>query len=93
MDRIVQEKVYKVEGMHCRACENLIEMKIKNLPGVLSAKASKEKHEVFVTSCKMLPAVRHLNEIFARYDYYFFDTELKTSGLGKHAVQIQRLSN
>jgi len=41
--------IFHVKGMHCSACELLIESELKELPEVENVKASLTKHEVAVT--------------------------------------------
>ena len=44
----MQEKTYYVKGMHCAACEVLIEKKLLEIPGVKSVQASTDKGRALV---------------------------------------------
>lgn len=48
-DKRQKQTTLYVDGMHCAACEILIEKTIKKSPGVIDAKASTAKGEVVVT--------------------------------------------
>ncbi len=65
-------KTYYVRGMHCAACELLIEKELVKISGVDKANVSLKKQCVEVTaSTHAFPSVEHLNTLFADSGYVF----------------------
>lgn len=62
---------YKVQGMHCKSCEILIERKISGIAGVKSAEASTGRGEVAVECSGEKPDIKTLNRIFEKDNYEF----------------------
>ncbi|MDD4931266.1 MAG: sulfite exporter TauE/SafE family protein [Candidatus Colwellbacteria bacterium] len=77
----MKERKYYVSGMHCRACEILIEDKISHKKGVGKAAASLSKGEVVIKDGDQLSA-DSLNNIFNGSGYTFSDRPLKDRGNG-----------
>lgn len=67
------EKKYYVSGMHCKACELLIEEKISEVKRLKSAKASAGTGEVLVGYHDEVPSIRELNKLFKEEGYVFSD--------------------
>lgn len=68
------EQVYYVEGMHCPACEILIEKKLLELENVQSVEASTSRSNVVIEYEGNEPGEGRLNELF-REDGYSFSTD------------------
>ncbi|MGQ9556114.1 MAG: urease accessory protein UreH domain-containing protein, partial [Anaerolineae bacterium] len=62
---------YYVSGMHCHACELLVEKKLGQLKSVRSAKASLANGEVVIEYRARPPTVEQLNHIFTEDGYTF----------------------
>ncbi|MFA6098710.1 MAG: sulfite exporter TauE/SafE family protein [Patescibacteria group bacterium] len=62
---------YHVKGMHCAACEALIENKISKLKGVTNVKAATHKNCVTIEYKEETPELKHLNNIFHEAGYNF----------------------
>lgn len=69
----LQEKTFKVAGMHCASCELLIEKKLINLPGIQSVDASTSKNEVLVEYDGAEPQAEELSRLFTQEKYNFSD--------------------
>ncbi len=67
----MKEHVYSVKGMHCAACEVLIEKKLLDLPGVEAVDASTAKGKVVVQYEGKLPGPEALNDLFKGDNYTF----------------------
>src|SRR3989344_4572537 len=72
-----KENIYFVKGMHCAACEVLIEKKLLEIPGVASADASLGKNQATIEYQGEKPAIDTLNTIFKKDNYTFFENEQK----------------
>jgi len=71
MDKKGNKQTYFVEGMHCAACEVLIEGEITDRFKGVKVKASTPDGKVTVEDGKDLPNVKELNEIFKKHNYRF----------------------
>jgi sulfite exporter TauE/SafE/copper chaperone CopZ len=80
-----KECVYKVSGMHCAACEILIEKKITGLSGVKFADASLGRCEVVIEYSDDAPQVSRLNKMFAEDNYVFSH---KTEESGERVIRL-----
>jgi uncharacterized protein len=60
-----------VKGMHCNACESLIESELKQLNGIKKVKASLNESKVTfqISDKSLLPSVENLNRRFKAYGY------------------------
>jgi sulfite exporter TauE/SafE/copper chaperone CopZ len=65
------ERTYHVSGMHCPACEIVVEKKLIELDGVRSVEASVPKGTVLIEHEGRAPAVSRLNELFKDEGYAF----------------------
>jgi copper chaperone CopZ len=59
-----KERVYYVEGMHCPACEILVEKKLIAIPNFHSVEASTSKERAVVEYVGQAPGVGELNKLF-----------------------------
>lgn len=83
-----QEQTYYVKGMHCAACEVLIEKKLLKIPGVKAVDASTANGRAVVEYEGEKPALNALNDIFRKDNYTFFDSLItSTQGETKEASQ------
>lgn len=71
----MKEQLYRVRGMHCSACEILVEKKLLAMEGVKSVDASVARGEVLVEYDKEKPSTETLNEIFKQDNYSFFEDQ------------------
>jgi len=72
---MVKEHIYKVEGMHCAACEILIEKKLLDLPNIKSVDASTSSGEVVIEYENDRPNPEKLNKLFQEENYKFNDAK------------------
>ena len=77
----MQKHTYKVGGMHCAACEILIEKKLLDLPNIKSVDASMGNGEVVVRYEGDRPNPGKLNEIFKQENYKFSDSDTPKGNL------------
>ncbi len=70
---MAQEKTYYVTGMHCAACEVLIEKKLLEIPGVKAVDASTANGRATIEYEGERPGIGALNNIFKKDNYTFFD--------------------
>lgn len=77
LKKTLQEKSFKVTGMHCASCELLIEKKLVDLPGIQSVDASTAKNEVLVEYEGKEPQAKELSQLFAQEKYQFSDQSIK----------------
>ena len=70
---MAQEKIYYAKGMHCAACEILIEKKLLEVLGVSSVDASTASGKIVVLHEGEAPEISALNDIFKNDNYTFFD--------------------
>jgi sulfite exporter TauE/SafE/copper chaperone CopZ len=68
---MAQEQTYYIKGMHCAACEILIEKKLLEIPGMKSVDASTAKGEAVIEYDGEKPAIGKLNDIFRKDNYTF----------------------
>ena len=71
-----QEHIYSVKGMHCAACEVLIEKKLLEIPGVKAVDASTADGKATVEYEGEKPTINVLNDIFRKDSYTFFENQL-----------------
>src|SRR3989344_3882012 len=74
---MAKEQTYYVKGMHCAACEVLIEKKLLEIPGVFSVEASTGKNRAVIEYEGEKPDIKKLNEIFQKDNYTFSDESVK----------------
>jgi sulfite exporter TauE/SafE/copper chaperone CopZ len=72
---MAQEHIYSVQGMHCAACEVLIEKKLLELPGVKAVDASTADGKAVVEYEGEKPTINVLNDIFRKDNYTFSDSQ------------------
>lgn len=65
------EQTYYVDGMHCAACEIIVEKKLIGIKNVQSVEASTSSSKVLVEFAGDAPAVGALNRIFKSEGYTF----------------------
>src|SRR3989344_3119672 len=71
-----QEHIYSVKGMHCAACEVLIEKKILEIPGVKAVDASTADGKATIEYEGEKPNISALNDIFRKDNYTFSEKQL-----------------
>ena len=69
----IREHTYFVEGIHCSACEILIEKRLLNFKEVKSVDANIGSGEVFIKYQGRRPSAKKLSEIFKEEKYIFSD--------------------
>ena len=62
---------FYVEGMHCAACELLIEKRLKTIENVQSCKASLKNSELKIAYTDSKPTIDSLNEAVKEFGYKF----------------------
>jgi uncharacterized protein len=67
----LQEHTYHVKGMHCAACEVILEKGLLTLPEVKSAEATKKNCTIFIKYVGKRPSLKELNEMFKGNNYTF----------------------
>ena len=72
---MTKEYTYSIDGMHCAACEVLIEKKLLALPGVKAVNASTAQGKATIEYEGEKPTVGALNQIFKKDHYTFFEGE------------------
>lgn len=70
----MKEQTYFVKGMHCAACEVLIEKKLLEIPGVKAVDTSTANSRAVIEYDGEKPAVAVLNDIFQKDNYAFSET-------------------
>ncbi len=70
------EHIYFVKGMHCAACEVLIEKKLLEIPGVKAVDASTVDGKATVEYEGEKPTIHILNDIFKKDSYVFFENPI-----------------
>jgi len=81
-----------VSGMHCGACEVLLNKKITKLDGVKDVKASLSDSKVEITYQKgRAPKIDYLNKNFADLGYSFSNQPIGQAKFGQ--LQISHLSS
>lgn len=87
------ERTYYVDGMHCAACEVLVEKKLIGLEGVHSVEASVSKSKVLVEYEGQAPGAGRLNELFKQEGYRFsLDAPGKASGDAPRGVSYSKIA-
>ncbi len=76
---MAQEQTYYVKGMHCAACEILIEKKLLDIQSVKSVDASTAKGQVVFEYEGNKPEITELNSIFKKDNYTFSNTPIEIS--------------
>lgn len=66
-----KEKTYFVSGMHCAACEIVVEKKLIELEGVHSVEASTSRSSVLLEYDGRAPSASQLNKLFEDEGYAF----------------------
>jgi uncharacterized protein len=74
------ERLYFAQGMHCRACEVLVEGRLRAMPGVVSARASAVSGQVTVRHSGHAPGAAQLTAAFADDGYVFADAPFARPG-------------
>src|SRR3989344_268409 len=74
---MVKEQTYFVKGMHCAACEVLVEKKLLEINGIKSVEASTEKGRVVFEYEGEKPDTKKLNDIFKKDNYTFFPNQYR----------------
>ncbi len=86
----MQEKTYYIKGMHCAACEVLIEKKLLEIPGVKSVDASTDKGQAIVEFEGAQPKIEVLNDIFKKDNYAFFDNQQEVKKTAKEEKPVSK---
>lgn len=69
----MKEQTYYVKGMHCAACEVLIEKKLLQISGVKAVDASTANGRAVIEYEGEKPGIVSLNNIFQKDNYAFFE--------------------
>jgi len=72
---MTKEQTYYVRGMHCAACEVMIEKKLLEIPGVKAVDASTADGKATIEYEGKKPGIDALNSIFQKDNYTFFDSQ------------------
>ena len=72
---MTQEQIYYVKGMHCAACEVLIEKKLLEIPGIKAVDASTPNGKAIIEYMGEKPALDILNTTFRKDNYTFSETQ------------------
>lgn len=75
MGENIKKYTYKIKGMHCSACEILIERKLLKNTNIKKAYASTPNNEVQIEYTGQKPSFKDLNTLFKSEGYTFFDEE------------------
>ncbi len=67
----MQTHTYNVTGMHCAACENIIESELLKVKGVSRVVASMARNTVTLDVDEVIPDASQLNRLFADTGYLF----------------------
>jgi uncharacterized protein len=86
-----KERTYYVDGMHCPACEILIEKKLIELDGVRSVEVSKSRSSILIESEGQAPGVGRLNKLF-RGDGYTFSTTPPVRESGSRGIGFAKIA-
>ena len=68
----MKKQLYKVEGMHCKSCEILIENNLENKDGIKKAEVNLTENRLTIESDKKIKA-KDLNRIFKKNGYKFLE--------------------
>lgn len=77
-----------VRGMHCSACEMLIEEKATQLDGVKKAEVSREKNELTLTYDNKKPDLSDVKKLFKETDYSFSLTPFASNHSLKNSLVV-----
>lgn len=72
---MTNEQTYYIKGMHCAACEVLIEKKLLEIPGVKAVDASTADGKATVEYEGEKPALPFLNDLFKKDNYTFSENQ------------------
>src|SRR3989344_3196870 len=75
MPAVRREQTYYIKGMHCVACEVLIEKKLLEIPGVKAVDASLADGKATIEYEGQMPGIDALNSIFRKDNYTFFENQ------------------
>lgn len=70
------KQIFKVEGMHCKSCEILIEDSLENMEGIKKAEVNLAKNRLEIDSIKKIKT-QELNNIFKKNNYRFYKLDNK----------------
>ncbi|MDD4785349.1 MAG: sulfite exporter TauE/SafE family protein [Candidatus Shapirobacteria bacterium] len=70
------KQLYKVEGMHCKSCEILIENNLEEKEGIKKAEVNLTENSLEIESDKKIK-IDELNRIFKKNGYKFLELERK----------------
>jgi len=73
----MKETIYYVSGMHCGACEILVEQKLLDQPGVAAVDASLGNGTIRIEHEGYIPPVKQLEKWFKSDGYTFSETKIK----------------
>lgn len=76
----MKEHTYFIKGMHCAACEVLIEKKLLEIPGIKAVDASTTDGKAIIEYEGEKPALNLLNNIFKRDNYTFSEDQSINNG-------------
>src|SRR3989344_3788172 len=77
---MTKEQTYYVRGMHCAACEVMIEKKLLEIPGVKAVDASTAEGKAIIEYEGEKPGINTLNDIFKKDNYAFFENQFTAKG-------------
>jgi len=72
---MAKEQTYYIKGMHCAACEVLIEKKLLEIPGVEAVDASTAQEKAVIEYKGEKPTLDFLNAIFKKDNYIFSESK------------------
>ncbi len=72
------QQLYFVTGLHCAACEIILEKKISTLPGVHLVEASTTHGTLTITHSGTAPEISSLDTLFKNEGYHFSLSQKKT---------------
>lgn len=73
----MKETIYYISGMHCGACELLVEHKLLDQPGVTAVDASLSNGTIRIEHEGRVPQVKQLQKWFKSDGYTFSETKIK----------------
>jgi len=80
---------YQIAGMHCAACELLVESRLGELPGVSKIEASLSRAEVTIHYTGVEPDIQTLNGLFEESGYTFTRvTQANNSGAALQGTRL-----
>ena len=74
----MNEHTYFVKGMHCAACEILVEKKLLEITGIKSVEVSTANGKAIIEYDNEKPSIETLNTIFKENNYSFFNNAYET---------------